>query len=117
MDLDRAQTALDRIRPQALANRDILPDLIQQFGRLIQEAISNGEVPFRKAYIRSVVGRIEISDDTIRIVGDIAALGKTQTGKGASTSGIRGFERKWRPSGDKIDNWNLVGDRHSNLDG
>jgi site-specific DNA recombinase len=117
LDLDRAQTAQDRIRPQALANRDIPPDLIQQFGRLIQEAISNGEVPFRKAYIRSVGGRIGISDDTIRMVGDIAALGKTLTGKGASTPGIRGFERKWRPSGDETDNWNLVGNQNSCLDG
>jgi hypothetical protein len=56
--------------------------------------------PFRKAYIRSVVDRIEIGDGLIRIVGDVATLSRAVAGKQTGLSGVRGFERKWRPQRD-----------------
>lgn len=97
---DRAQAALDRIRPQAVGAGAFSPDVVEQFGRVMRENITTGETPFRKAYIRSVVDRIEVGDGLIRIIGDIATLGQAVAGKQTGLSGVRGFERKWRPQRD-----------------
>ncbi len=97
---DRAQAALERIRPQALGAGAFGPDVIERFGRAMRENITSGETHFRKAYIRSVVDRIEVGDCLIRIVGDVATLGQAVAGKQTGLPGVRGFERKWRPQGD-----------------
>ena len=47
---------------------------IERFGRLMRENITSGPIPFRKAYIKSVVDRVEVDDHAIRIVGDEATL-------------------------------------------
>jgi hypothetical protein len=47
---------------------------IERFGSLMRENIASGPIPFRKAYIRSVVERVEVDDGAIRIVGDRATL-------------------------------------------
>ena len=43
----------------------------------------------RKAYIRSVVDRIEVDDDVIRIFGDKAALEQAVAGRAMATTGVR----------------------------
>jgi site-specific DNA recombinase len=40
----------------------------------MRENITSGPIPFWKAYIKSVVDRIEVDDRAIRIVGDKATL-------------------------------------------
>jgi len=36
----------------------------------MRENIATGEIPFRKAYLRLVVDRVEVGDHAIRIIGD-----------------------------------------------
>ncbi|MGX7745226.1 recombinase family protein, partial [Rhodopseudomonas parapalustris] len=67
-----------------------------QFGRIMRENIANGEIPFRKAYLRAVIDRIEVDDHTVRIVGDSATLEQVIAGKSVPAAGIRSFVRKWR---------------------
>ena len=33
-----------------------------------------GDIPFRKAYIQSIVDRVEVDDDLVRIIGDKSTL-------------------------------------------
>jgi hypothetical protein len=40
----------------------------------MRDNITTGEIPFRKAYIRSLVDRIEVDDHVVRIVGNKATL-------------------------------------------
>jgi hypothetical protein len=54
LDRDRAPAALDRIRPTA-SSITLDRGAIARFGSAMREAIATGEVPFRKAYIQSVV--------------------------------------------------------------
>lgn len=90
-----AKAALDRIRASK-SNVAIDPAVVEKFGRLMRESITTGDIPFRKTYIRSVVDRIEVDDNVIRIVGDKTKLEKAVTGKPDTSLGVRSFARDWR---------------------
>jgi hypothetical protein len=70
----------------------------------MRENITAGEVPFRKAYLRSVIDRIEVDDHTIRIIGDCATLEQVAAGKGVPASSVRSLVRKWRAGEDETEN-------------
>lgn len=94
---DRAAAALDRIRVAERPPREIAPELIERFGRLMRENVTTGEIPFRKAWLQAIVDRVEVGADVIRIVGDKASLEAAITGAGSSlTPGVRSSVRKWR---------------------
>ena len=97
VERDRARTALDRIRIVQQPPAIIGPELIEQFGELMRANVTDGEIPFRKAWLRAVVDRIEVDDTAIRIVGDKTSLeravSESQTG---AMPAVRSFERKWR---------------------
>ncbi len=96
LDRDRARTALDRIAVQAVIPAGIEPEAIERFSRSMRENIASGEIPFRKAYIQSVVDRIEVDDNVVRIIGDKATLEHAVAGRAIGSAGVRSFERKWR---------------------
>ena len=62
----------------------------------VQENIRSGEIPFRKAYILSVVDRIEVDDGVVRIIGDKATLEQAIAGKAVAAGGVRRCVPKWR---------------------
>lgn len=96
LDRERAQAALDRIQVQAQPATEIPPEMIERFGQAMRENIANGEVPFRKAYLRSVIDRIEVDDHVVRVVGDTATLEQVVAGKSVPAAGVRSLVRKWR---------------------
>jgi hypothetical protein len=52
------------------------PALIERFGRTMRENFSTGSVPFRKAYLQSLIDVIEVDDHQIRIKGSKDLLEK-----------------------------------------
>ena len=95
-DRDRARSALERIKGQSPAAR-IDRAKIERFGSLMRENITSGDVPFRKAYLRSFIDTVEVDDRVIRIHGskstlEQAVIASSQPGK----NGVRSFVRKWR---------------------
>ena len=52
------------------------PALIERFGRSMHENFSTGSVPFRKAYLQSLIDVIEVDDHQIRIKGNKDLLEK-----------------------------------------
>jgi site-specific DNA recombinase len=66
----------------------------------MRENITVGEIPFRKAYIQSVVDRIEVDDSVIRILGSKATVEQAIAGPATGSAGVRSFERKWRSHGE-----------------
>ncbi len=66
---DKAKAALDRITQSRTGPRSLDPALIDAFSRVMRDNITTGEIPFRKAYIRSLVDRIEVDDHVVRIIG------------------------------------------------
>ena len=100
LERDRARAALERIKAQVSFTSNIDSEAIVRFGRAMRENITTGEIPFRKAYIRSVVDRIEVDDNVIRIIGDKATLEQVVAGRQTTPGGVRSFERNWRSLGD-----------------
>jgi hypothetical protein len=72
-DRDRARSALDRIKGQSPAAR-IDRAKIERFGSLMRRNITTGDVPFRKAYLRSFIDAVEVDDRVIRIHGSKSTL-------------------------------------------
>ena len=95
-DRDRAQAALDRARAGARPAVDISPIVVERFGQTMREKLTTGEVPFRKAYLGSIVDRVEVDDGEIRIVGRKDVLEQAVLANGGPVPGVRSFVRKWR---------------------
>ena len=66
---DRAKAALERAKEQSASPIQIDPALIERFGRTMRENFTTGSVPFRKAYLLSLIDRIEVDDHQVRIKG------------------------------------------------
>jgi site-specific DNA recombinase len=66
---DRAMAALEAAKYQIAPGIRIDPALIERFGRSMREKFTIGSVPFRKAYLQSLIDTIEIDDHHIRIRG------------------------------------------------
>jgi site-specific DNA recombinase len=66
---DRAKAALEAAKVQIAPGIRIDPALIERFGRTMREKFTTGSVPFRKAYLQSLIATVEIDDHHIRIRG------------------------------------------------
>ena len=75
-DRERAKAALERAKEHSASRIEIDPALIERFGRMMRENFSTGSVPFRKAYLQSLVASIEVDDDQVRIRGSKDLLEK-----------------------------------------
>jgi len=61
-DRDRARAALERAKECLAPRLQIDPALIERFGRMMHEHFTTGSVPFRKAYLQSLITAIEVDD-------------------------------------------------------
>jgi site-specific DNA recombinase len=75
-DRDRAKAALERAKGHSASQIQIDPALIERFGRSMRENFNTGSVPFRKAYLQSLIDVIEVDDHQIRIKGNKDLLEK-----------------------------------------
>ncbi|MGB8278922.1 MAG: hypothetical protein WCF20_13455 [Methylovirgula sp.] len=58
----RALTALERAKAQAMPFIEIDPALFEEFERMMRENLISGSIPFRKAYLQAIVSSIEVDD-------------------------------------------------------
>ena len=68
-DRDQAKAALERAKESSASPIRIDPALIERFGRTMRENFTTGSIPFRKAYLQSLIDVIEVDDHQIRIKG------------------------------------------------
>ena len=54
-----------------------------------------GEIPFRKAYLRSLIDTVEVGDRVIRIHGSKTVLERAVLADQARHPGVRSFVRNW----------------------
>src|SRR5262245_65269992 len=64
---DRAKAALDTAKSHIAPAIRIDPALVERFGRSMREKFTTGSVPFRKAYLQSLIDVVEVDDHQIRI--------------------------------------------------
>lgn len=93
---DRATSALERIRAQTSLPTAFEPEVIERFGRAMREKIASGPIPFRKAYIQSVVDTVEVGDGIVRIIGEKSTLEQAIAGQTVVAGGVRRSVPKWR---------------------
>jgi site-specific DNA recombinase len=95
-DRDRAKAALERAEEHSGSQRQIDPALIERFGRTIHENFSTGSVPFRKAYLRSLIDVIEVDDHQIRIKGNKELLEKAVLARHSGQAWCSQTSTRWR---------------------
>jgi site-specific DNA recombinase len=93
----RMRAALERARSHlgdgAIA---IGPGLIERFGRAMREHLTTGSVPFRKAYLQSIIDVVEVDDSQIRIKGSKEVLEKAVLASRAGTIDGSQMSTRWR---------------------
>jgi site-specific DNA recombinase len=95
-DRDRAKAALERAKEHSASPIHIDPALIERFGRTMRENFSTGSVPFRKAYLRSLIDVIEVDDHQIRIKGSKDLLEKAVLASQSTQSWCSQTTTTWR---------------------
>ncbi|WP_331295745.1 hypothetical protein [Methylobacterium hispanicum] len=66
-DRDQARAALERLREQILEPVAMAPDRDATYASEMRARLREGEVPFRKTYIRAVIDRVEVQPNQIQI--------------------------------------------------
>ncbi len=94
-DRDRAKGAFEAAKVQIAPEIQVDPALIEQFGRGMREKFSNGSVPFRKAYLQSLIDLVEVDDHRIRIMGSKDVLERAVVAGQATDSGSQ-MSARWR---------------------
>lgn len=92
---DLAQIALDRTISESNPQSRLTDEKIAAFADLMRTNVTSGEIPFRRAYIRSVIDQVEVDDAEIRIIGRRSVLERLVIGGGVP-AGVPSFVRKWR---------------------
>ena len=95
-DRDRAKAALERAKEHSVSHIQIDPALIERFGRTMRENFSTGSVPFRKAYLRSLIDVVEVDDHQIRIKGNKELLEKAVLASQSGQSWCSQTSTRWR---------------------
>jgi site-specific DNA recombinase len=95
-DRDQAKAALERAKDHLAVPIAIDPALIERFGRTMRENFSTGSVPFRKAYLRSLIDIIEVDEHQIRIKGSKDLLEKAVLATRNGQLGCSQMSTRWR---------------------
>src|SRR5262249_12333694 len=80
---------------------------IERFGRMMREHFTTGSVPFRKAYMQSLIDVIEV-DDRIRIRGSKDVLERAVMASQNRESGCSQVSTKWRAGQNKTANTYVI---------
>jgi hypothetical protein len=98
---DRAKAALEAAKSQIAPAIPIDPAIIERFGRSMRERFTSGSVPFRKAYLQSLIDVVEVDDHQIRVKGskdvlERAVLASQTAGGSGSQMSTNGGRQNFR---------------------
>lgn len=79
-----------------LAQAPVSPERNKQFSKRVRVALCYGEIPFRKACLRALVDRVEVSKGLIRLVGRKCTLKSSVRAPDGAPPPVRSFVREWR---------------------
>lgn len=96
---EAAAMALERLKSGSRDAIRLSPELVGRFSASMREHLASGDIAFRKAYLGSLVDRVEVDDREVRICGRKDVLEQLVTG-GAKPAGIarkavRSFVPDW----------------------
>jgi hypothetical protein len=108
VERDIAQVALDRAASEMRPAVRITEEKIAALVEIMGQNVLNGDTPFRRAYIRSVIDQVEVDDSETRIFGRKTVLERLVMGGGASPPGVPSLVRKWRAGEDEAGNQYVI---------
>ena len=97
---DIAFGALERAKSGGSQTAQLTPVLIEKFGRTMRQNLTTGEIPFRKAYLGSLLERVEVDDREIRVLGRKDVLEQCVIANGAIKVQVRRSVPGWLPDQD-----------------
>lgn len=88
--------SLEQIASNAAARTAITPQRVSTFTELMRDKLQNGDVRARKDWLGSILERIEVGDDAVKLIGNKQVLAAAVTSQNTAPAHVRGFVRKWR---------------------
>ena len=95
-DRDRSREALARARGNVKAKSKVTEEAVAKFGELMRQRIQAGETPARKAWLHSLIDRIEVDEGTVRLFGRKDVLEQCVMAGQAANPVVRTFVPEWR---------------------
>jgi transposase len=92
---ERATAALERARSASRPEFYISSVLIERFTETMREKLCFGEIPMRKAYLSSIVDRVEVDDVSVRIMGHKDAIEQAVRHVNSMSQPVRSFVPGW----------------------
>ena len=93
---DLAQTSLERARAVAVTKSSITNAKIAAFASLMRDKLSSGDAPFRKSYLRSILGAVEVDSDKVRLMGSKDVLQAAIASTSLQANVVQSSGPKWR---------------------
>lgn len=95
-DRDRTREALARAKGNVKAKAEVTEEAVVRFGDLMRQRLQEGDTPARKAWLSSIVDRIEVDQGAIRLFGRKDVLEQCVMAGTTANPGVRTFVPKWR---------------------
>ena len=90
---DRSKHALAKVKALAAPQVVVDAEMAAQFAAPLTDKLANADVQAKKAYLRSIIDRVEVGDAKVLILGQESTLRDAMAGKATT---VRGFDREWR---------------------
>lgn len=97
---DLARATAERASRELQPEHRLTKEKILDFTETMRACVVNGEVPFRRAYIRSIVDRIDVAESEIRIVGRKTSIQQLALAGAPAPAAVPSFVPSWRPQRD-----------------
>ena len=93
---DRSREALARARGNVKAKAEVTEEAVAKFADLMRQRLQKGDTPARKAWLTSLIDRIEVDDGVIRLFGRKDVLEQCVMAGATANPGVRTFVPEWR---------------------
>lgn len=103
-DRDRTREALAGAKGNVKAEAAVTEDAVLRFGDLMRQPLQEGDTADRKAWLSSIVDRIEVDAGAIRMFGRNDVLDQCALAAVGGNAGVRTFVPKWRAMQDESTN-------------
>lgn len=89
-DQDRSRPPSNRAKSHSSNTIQIDPALLEQFGHTMRENLASGSIPFRKAYLQSLISEVEVDDTAVTSKGKGCSRKRPAWPAGMGRSRVRG---------------------------
>lgn len=94
--VEHRHRALAQARGNVRVMAEVTEDAVAKFSELMRQRILEGDTPARKAWLTSIVDRIEVDEGIVRLYGRKDVLEQCVIAGTVATARVRTFVPEWR---------------------